>query len=168
MENKKDHYRKVYKSDHLAIADLEDLRENNIPLIFTIKSVKQELNHLVAGKKGNFNIAYFVENIKPLVINATNGNILRGFSPAKSPFVQDWNNIQVELFVDYMVKMKGDIVGGIRISPVQPKVKVKIKPIFSEANFQKAKDAKASIEKIKEIYQLTPEMEQKFNDYGKN
>lgn len=46
----KTHYRKVFKSDHLGIADLEDFIEEK-SLIFTIKEVKQELNVAVAGKK---------------------------------------------------------------------------------------------------------------------
>ena len=62
----KTHYRKVFKSDHLGVADLEDLVEAKSNLIFTIKQVKQEIGVRVAGRKGNHNIAYFNENIKPL------------------------------------------------------------------------------------------------------
>ena len=162
---KKDHFRKVYKSDHLGVADLEDLKENNIPLIFTIKEVKQELNVSVAGKKGDFNIAYFVENIKPWVLNSGNSKIIKGFVPSKSPYVQDWKNIPVELYVDYSVKMKGDVVGGVRVSPVQPRLQPKAKPFFTEDNFEKAKSAGATIERIKEVYQITKEVELKYIDY---
>jgi hypothetical protein len=167
MENKKDHFRKVYKSDHLGVADLEDLKENKIPLIFTIKEVKQEFNVSVAGKKGDFNIAYFNESIKPWVLNAGNAKIIKSFDLNKSPYVQDWKNIAIELYIDYSVKMKGDIVGGVRVSPVQPKVQPKIKPFFTEANFEKAKIANATIDKIKEVYQITNEVEQKFIEYVK-
>jgi hypothetical protein len=167
MENKKDHFRKVYKSDHLGVADLEDLKENKIPLIFTIKEVKQEFNVSVAGKKGDFNIAYFNESIKPWVLNAGNAKIIKSFHLNKSPYVQDWKNIAIELYIDYSVKMKGDIVGGVRISPVQPKIQVKEKPFFTEANFEKAKIANATIDKIKEVYQITNEVEQKFIEYVK-
>ena len=76
----KTHYRKVFKSDHLGSADLEDLIEAKQPLIFTIREVRQEFDKWVAGKKGNFNIAYFVENIKPLVLNATNSKVVKGFA----------------------------------------------------------------------------------------
>lgn len=162
---KKDHFRKVYKSDHLGVADLEDLKENNIPLIFTIKEVKQEFGVSVAGKKGDFNIAYFNEKIKPLVLNATNSKIVKSFAVDKSPYVQDWKNIPIELYVDYSVKMKGDVVGGVRISPLQPKIQAKQKPIFTQVNFEKAKTANATIEKIKEIYEVTSEVEQKYIDY---
>ena len=163
MEKKeKHHYRKVFKSDHLGIADLEDFIEEKKPLIFTIKHVKQEMNVSVAGKKGNFNIAYFVENIKPLVLNATNSKTVKVFAGG-SPFVEDWNNIIIELYIDDNVKMKGETV-GVRIRPIQPTKKSK--PDFTEANFEKAKNAGASIEKIKEIYNVSPEIESKFNEYG--
>lgn len=73
----KTHYRKVFKSDHLSVADLEDFIEAKRPLIFTIREVKQEIGVTVAGRKINANIAYFVEDIKPLVLNATNSKIVK-------------------------------------------------------------------------------------------
>ena len=116
MENKKakDHYRKVLKSDHLGCADLEDFIEEGVKLTFLITHVRQELNVSVAGKKGNFNIAYFKEPIKPLVLNSTNCKVMKTLSNG-SPFVQDWVNVPVELFIDHSVKMKGEVVGGVRI-----------------------------------------------------
>jgi len=159
----KHHYRRVLKSDHLGIADLEDLIEEKKSLIFTIKHVKQEVNVSVAGKKGSFNIAYFAEPIKPLVLNATNAKTLRSFVKDRSPFVEDWNNILVELYIDENVKMKGEIVGGVRIRPTQPTLKPK--PQFTEANFEKAKAAKASIEFIEKSYLITEEIKNKYNEY---
>ena len=157
----KHHFRKVYKSDHLSSADIEDILEEGKKPIFTIKEVKQEYDVMVAGKKGNYNIAYFVEPIKPLVLNATNSKVIKSFAGG-SPFVEDWKNILVELFIDNTVKMKGEVVGGIRISPVQPKMG---KPLFTEANFAKAMKAQATIEQIKKSYELTAEMEQKYTNY---
>jgi hypothetical protein len=164
MEKNKTHYRNVAKSDHLGVADLEDMIEKEMDLIFTIRNVKQEIGASVAGKKGNFNIAYFVEKIKPLVLNKTNAKILKVFSKG-SPFVEDWNNLQIELYIDENVKMKGDIVGGVRISPKQPKAIQQVKPQFTEANFEKAKEANATIAVIKIRYSITSEMETKFNNY---
>lgn len=119
MENKKHHYRAIAKSDHLGVADLEDFIEEKRAMVFTIKEVKQEIGATVAGKKGNFNIAYFSEKIKPLVLNSTNSKVIKSFANG-SPFVEDWKNITVELFIDETVKMKGDLVGGIRIRSVKP------------------------------------------------
>jgi hypothetical protein len=80
MSNQKHHYRNVFKSDHLSSADLEDLIENGTPLIFTISHAKQEIGAKVAGKKIDANIIYFKEAIKPMVVNATNGKIIKSFS----------------------------------------------------------------------------------------
>ena len=113
-EKTKNHYRKVLKSDHLGCADLEDFIEEGVKLVFTITHVKQEIGVSVAGKKGNFNIAYFKEPIKPLVLNATNCKVMKTLCNG-SPFVEDWVNVPVELFIDNNVKMKGEIVGGVRI-----------------------------------------------------
>ena len=163
MSTTKTHYRKVMKSDHLGIADLEDLIEEKKPLIFTIREVKQQYGVSVAGKKGDFNIAYFVEQIKPLVLNSTNAKVVKAFAN-NSPFVEDWKNIRVELFIDENVKMKGEVVGGVRIKQVQPMPKQK--PAFTEANFEKAKAANATFEQIESGYTLTEEMKLKYTDYA--
>lgn len=163
METKKHHYRNVFKSDHLGSADLEDLIEQGSNLIFTIKHTKQELGVKVAGKKVDANIAYFVEPIKPMVINATNGKILRQF--ANSPMVEDWSNLVVELYIDENVKaVTGGTTQGVRIRPTQPRLQ-KVKPKFTEANFEKAKQANATIERIKEVYSVSQEVEQKYLAY---
>lgn len=112
-QEKKTHYRNVFKSDHLGVADLEELIESKKPLRFTIKEVKQEINVSVAGRKGNHNIAYFKEPVKPLVLNATNSKMIRLFT--NSPFVQDWANVEIDLYIDRTVKMKGEVVGGVRL-----------------------------------------------------
>jgi hypothetical protein len=117
MENKT-HYRKVFKSDHLGSADLEEMIEEGKPLIFTIKEAKQEFKTKVAGKLIDANIVYFQENIKPLVVNATNGKVITKF--AESPFVEDWKNISIELYIDKNVRMKGEVVGGVRVKEIAP------------------------------------------------
>ena len=161
----KNHYRKVFKSDHLGVADLEDFIEEGVIPIFTIKKVVQQFGVSVAGRKGDFNIAYFVEPIKPMVLNATNSKIMQSFHPEKSPMVEDWTNVPVELYIDKNVKMKGEVVGGLRIRQVQPKVN-KSKPEFTSANFEKAQKAKASVEKIKEIYTISPDVEKAYVKYA--
>ena len=135
----KNHYRKVFKSDHLGIADLEDFREEGKRLIFTIDKVCQEYGAKVAGKRIDANIAYFKEDIKPLVLNATNSKMVKGFAN-NSPFVEDWNNILIELFIDPSVKMKGEVVGGVRIVPTQPIIK-KTELTLNHPRWQEAKKA---------------------------
>lgn len=117
----KTHYRKVFKSDHLGVADLEDFAEAGSDLCYTISHVKQEIGVRVAGKKGDHNIAYFKEGIKPIVLNAGNSSIVKGFSGG-SPFVEDWVNIAVQFYVDKNVRFGSDTVSGVRIHPKQPRV----------------------------------------------
>ena len=112
----KTHYRKVFKSDHLGVADLEDLIESKSGMIFTIKQVRQEIGVRVAGKKGNFNIAYFNEQIKPLVLNATNSKVMKGLAGGSS-FVEDWSGITVQLYIDKSASFGGEVTGGVRINP---------------------------------------------------
>lgn len=161
MKIKKTHYREVFKSDHLGVADLEEMIENDKSLIVTIKHVKKEVGVSVAGRKGNHNIAYFKEDIKPLVLNATNSKIIKSFT--KSVWIDDWKDVIIELYIDSGVKMKGEIVGGVRIRQIQPQPKVK--PNFTEVNFEAAKKANATIERIKQSYNITKDIETKYNDY---
>ena len=127
----KTHYRKVFKSDHLGVADLEDLMETGSSLIFTIKQVRQELGVAVAGRKGDHNIAYFNEKIKPLVLNATNSKTMKSLSGG-SAFVEDWANISVQLYIDHSAKF-GDNVGGVRIHPTPPQQKKTLTPEMTTA-----------------------------------
>lgn len=162
----KTHYRNVFKSDHLGSADLEDLIEKGSSLCFTIKEVKQEWGVKVAGKKGDHDIAYFHEKIKPLVLNATNCKQLAIFT--KSRFVEDWAGLYIELYIDENVKsVTGGITQGVRIRPVLPQ-KIKQKPIFSKDNFEKAKIAEATKEQIELRYTLPPETYQEFLKYCQN
>lgn len=166
----KHHFRKVFKSDHLGIADLEDLIEDGKPLIFTIKNAKQFIldpnnknsGVMVAGKRISANIGFFVEPIKPIVLNATNSKMIKAFTG--SSFVEDWNNVIVELYIDEMVKMKGDVVGGVRIRQVQPRKKEK--PLFTSANFESAKKANATKEQILSKYEMTDKVYQEYQEYG--
>ncbi len=129
MSDQKTHYRKVFKSDHLGVADIEDLIESGSNLIFTVRSVAQEIGARVAGKKGNFNIAYFSEGIKPLVLNATNSKTMKTLTG--SSFVEDWSGVAVRLYIDHSAKFGGEIVGGVRINPNPVS---KAKPEITPAN----------------------------------
>lgn len=165
----KTHYRKVFKSDHLGVADLEEFIEDGLSLIFTISHVNQHLlitdnnnsGVMVAGRRIGANIAHFKEKIKPLVLNAVNSKQVSIF--AKSKFVEDWNNITIELFADPNVKMKGQLVGGVRIRKIQPTKKTK--PKFTSANFEKAKKAGATIKIIQNSYEIDTETILKYKQY---
>lgn len=164
-------WRKYRKSTHLASADLDAMETDNVPLIFTIKDVKFEAGVDVSGTKQDGIFCYFVEPVKPLKLNSTNNKILAGFAKQDGligkdcHIIENWRGMKIELYVDRNVKMMGAITDGIRIKPIRPKEKVK--PTFTEENFEKAKNAKATIELIEKNYTITEEIKNKYLDYAK-
>ena len=162
MKEIKTSYRNVHKSEHLGVLDLEELLDKGKKLVFRIKEVKQEIGVRVAGSKGDYNIAYFTDpNIKPLVLNVTNSKVISRFNN-NSQYVEDWANTLIELYIDQSVKMKGEVVGGVRIKPVQPREE---KPIFDESQFEKAFESNVSLERILKTREASEEVQQKYIDY---
>lgn len=157
-------WRKYRKSTHLASADLDAMETDNVPLIFTIKEVKYETGVDVSGTKMDGIFCHFIEPIKPLKLNSTNNKILAGFAKKNGlvgkecHIIENWKGMKIELFVDRNVKMMGAITDGVRIKPLQPIEKVK--PNFTEANFESAKKANATIEQIKSKYNVSKEIQE--------
>jgi len=121
--NKFFHYRNAFKSDHLASADVEELTENDNGIaILTLDKIEYFENRQVAGRKvDKCLVAFFKEkNTKPMVVNAHNSDIIRGFLGSSN--VNEWTNLnlKIELYVNYNVSMAGTKVSGIRIRPVLP------------------------------------------------
>jgi hypothetical protein len=151
----KTHYRKVFKSEHLGIADLEDFIEEKVELFFTISHVKQEIGATVAGKKGNFNIAYFtLPQVKPLVLNSTNSKVIKSICN-NSPFVEDWKNVPVELYIDPNVTMKKEVVGGVRIRPSKPILQIGTQTYSNAVKYYKEN---SNFIKVEERFVLTEEV----------
>ncbi len=172
MEATKTDWRKYRKSTHLASADLDAMETDGLSLIFTIKDVKYETGVDVSGTKQDGIFCYFIENIKPLKLNSTNNKILAGFAKKdglmgkECHVIENWRGMVIELFVDRNVKMMGAITDGIRIKPIQP-ILNKVKPQFTESNFEAAKKAKATIEQIEKSYSITEETKVKYLEHGK-
>ena len=132
------HYKEAYKSDHLGSWDLEDMLTKGMSLIFTIKEVKFE-HTAVAGKKDWYNIAYFKEDIKPLVLNSGNADIVRSFVGGDKHQVVHWKDILIELYIDPRSQaVGGGTTKGVRIKRTQPTLQPKPKPVLSEENFERA------------------------------
>lgn len=116
----KTHYRKAFNSPYLSSADIVE------PTILTIKHVRLEKD-LTKKTKDFFNTAYFVEDhirdgekLKPMILNATNSRTVKCL--VNSPFIDDWSNIPVTVYVDSKVRMMGEYVDGLRISLEKPRL----------------------------------------------
>lgn len=120
MDNKT-HYRKAFNSPYLSSADVVE------PTVLTIKHVKLE-GDKSKKSKDVFNTAYFVEQslregeaLKPMILNAHNSKVLKSLSG--SPWIDDWANIPVTIYVDSNVRFGRDTVEGLRISIEPPNIR---------------------------------------------
>ena len=116
MDKDKTHYRKAFNSPYLSSADI--VGETSL----TIAKVVLEPDK-TKKTQNNFNTAYFTvkeirdgEPLKPMIFNAGNSKTMHKITG--SHFIDDWNNINVVVYVDPNVKNRGEIVEGLRIKAV--------------------------------------------------
>jgi hypothetical protein len=123
MENDKTHYRKAFNSPYLSSADIVE------PVILTILRVVLEKDQ-THKTKDSFNTAYFMEKeirkgepLKPMILNATNSRTMKDLKG--TPYIDDWQNVPVTIYVDSNVRFGRDTVEGLRIGKEPPQL---IKP----------------------------------------
>jgi hypothetical protein len=114
----KTHYRKAFNSPYLSSADIVE------PTQLTIANVKLEKDQTHKSKEV-FNTAHFTakelrpdEPLKPMILNATNSKMLKAITG--SPYIDDWNDITVTVWVDSAVRFGRDTVEGLRIGLCDP------------------------------------------------
>ncbi len=158
MSEDKVHWRKVFNSEYLGSCDLE----MNQDLKAVIKSVSVKPVKDPNGKSKDCNVATFTDPaLKPMILNATNCKVVKGF--ARSAYINDWNNIPIQIYIKGDVQAFGDITEGLRIRSTQPTVaKPKLIPgTPAWPNAIKALNAgEWTIEKIKTKYELSTEDEE--------
>lgn len=111
----KTHWKKVFDSEYLGACDLEGGKD----LKAVIKSVSVKSVKNTDGKAQERNVAVFTDpNIKPMILNATNCKVMKKFT--KSNFINDWNNVPVQIYVKDDIRAFGDTVEGLRLREVQP------------------------------------------------
>jgi len=133
----KTHYRKAFNSPYLSSADIVE------PTVLTVHHVSLEPDQ-TKKTKDVFNTAYFVEKeirpgekLKPMILNASNSKTMS--SIAGSAFIDDWQNVQVTVYVEHNVKFGRDVVDGLRISAQPP-----AKKCLTPANAKAWENAKAA------------------------
>lgn len=109
------HYRKVFDSPYLSSMDVVD------PITLTIARVTQETDK-TKKTKDVFNTAYFNENLirpgeklKPMILNATNSKMMAKITG--SPFIENWGNTRITVYVERGIKFGRDTVDGLRVMP---------------------------------------------------
>lgn len=116
--NDKTHYRKAFDSPYLSSADIVE------PTVLTVKYVSLE-GDKTKKTKDLFNTAHFVEKelrpgekLKPMILNATNSKTMKGLTG--TPFIEDWRDVRITVYVDGSVRFGKETVEGLRISPYAP------------------------------------------------
>jgi len=156
MENKT-HWKKAFKSDYLSSSDID-----NRDLVLTIKHVKYQECLTQSGKKF-CNVAHFLEDVKPMILNVGNSKIVKKFANNKT-HLEDWNNIKIQVYVDAKVRFGNDTVEGLRIRTTQPTTKTTKKAALTadkyDAAVQFLKNGK-TMNDLKNYYSFDKETEDK-------
>jgi len=159
MENKSEkvHWHKVFLSDYLGACDLEEGKD--IKVVIKNVSVKQVKGS--DGKSQERNVATFTDaKIKPMILNATNCRIVKKF--VGSPYINDWVNVPIQVYIKSDIKAFGDVTEGLRIRETQPKMD-KPNLIPSLPAWQKAIEylkGTGTIENIRAKWELSRENEE--------
>lgn len=159
MSEEKTHYRKAFNSPYLSSADIVE------PTFLTIKHVKLEIDK-TKKTKDFFNTAYFTqpelrkgEPLKPMILNAQNSKMVKMITD--SSFIEDWNNVNVTVYVDHNVRFGRDTVEGLRISPAQAAEKKLLEAgttMFNNAVAAYKRDG--NLEAVKERVTVSKEVEE--------
>ncbi len=114
-QDKNTHYRKVFDSPYLSSMDVVE------PIDLTIERVTQESDK-TKKSKDTFNTAYFKEKfirpgekLKPMILNATNSKMVAKITD--SPFIEDWADTRIRVYVEKGIKFGRDLVDGLRVIP---------------------------------------------------
>lgn len=150
----KTHWKKAFNSDYLGAVDLPDYQD----LVLTIREVKLEKT---TTKEQEFcNVAYFVEKVKPMILNVENSRNVMRF--AGSRFIEEWQNIPVTVYVKTDIKAFGTLTDGLRIRPTQPQQKEELTP--EHPKWDKLKEKKPTFELLTKHYIISDENYKKFTD----
>ena len=113
MSNTLTHWKKLMNPDYLGSYALEPGQD----LIVTIKSVCNEEVTGSDGKKDICSVIHFVENVKPMILNATNNKTIAKLF--KTPYIEKWSGRKIQIYTE-KVKAFGEIWDALRIRPYLP------------------------------------------------
>ena len=108
----KTHWKKLTNPNYLGSYAFQPGEEKTV----TIKEVKREIVQNQNGKE-DCTVAHFVEDVKPLILNKTNCDMI-----AKvwgTPYIEDWSGKKITLKVK-KVSAFGETVDAVRVSKDRP------------------------------------------------
>ncbi len=115
------HWKKLTNPNYLGAYSIE----NGQDLILTIKYVQEEKVTGTDGKKDDCVVCHFVENAKPMILNATNMKTITKLY--KTPYIEEWAGKKIQIGVE-KVKAFGDVVEALRVRKNIPNVQTAALP----------------------------------------
>lgn len=153
MENEKTHWKKLVNPDYIGAYSFQPGEEK----ILTIKEIKRDKVIGQGGKKQECTICFFVENIKPMILNRLNSKIITKIYG--TPYIEDWKNKKIQIYVD-KVDAFGEQVDALRIRPNIPNAPLP-KLLDSGKHYENAVKHllnNGNIDDLKKYYTLTDEI----------
>lgn len=85
------HWKTQFNYDYLGAYSLPDGKD----IVLTIRETKREQVVGASGKKEECFVAYFFENVKPMILNRTNCKTMTKIF--KTPNFEEWINKQIQI-----------------------------------------------------------------------
>lgn len=114
----KTHWKKLTNPNYLG--------DYSIPqdgdLVAIIDYVAQEKVVGVGGKSEMEMVAHFSDGNKPMILNKTNMKTISKIYG--TPYLEDWRGRAIQIYYDPSIKFGRETVGGLRIRPFVPEMKM--------------------------------------------
>lgn len=161
MENTtKTHWKKLKNPDYLGSYDFQPNEER----IVTIRKVEVQSVKNTDGQAGDCTVIHFMENYKPFILNSTNGKTLSKLFD--TPYIEEWEGKSFKLVVK-TIRAFGENVDALRVKNERVAKQLPTLTIGSKT-FNACRERyladKSVLEKIKQSYTLTPEVEKALTD----
>lgn len=157
QDETKTHWKQNFNYDYLGAYSLQQNQE----VTLTITSVKKDLVTGANGQKEECTVATFRESVngenKPMILNKTNCKIIEKLYG--TPYIEDWKEKRITIFVQNNIKAFGEIVDALRIKQIIPiETKQELTPKHAKWSMvQERIKAGAKIEDIRKHYSITQE-----------
>jgi hypothetical protein len=154
----KTHWKKLKNPDYLGSYDFQPGEERTV----TVRKVVVESVKNTDGAAGDCTVVHFMEPYKPFILNSTNGKTLTNLFD--SPYIEDWPGKSFVLCVKN-IKAFGEVVDALRVKNQRVAKKLPVLSLGtklfenSKKRYDKEQDKPALLKKIKEAYQVSPEVE---------
>lgn len=109
------HWKSQFNYDWLGAYSLPDGKD----IILTIKEAKREKVTGTNGKKEECLVCYFMENVKPMIINKTNCKAITKI--LGTPFIEKWAGGLIQIGASN-VDAFGEMVDALRVRKFPPKL----------------------------------------------